>query len=121
VAEGNELLAGPLSGPGTQIAAGDFNSAADGSTTATYANLTAVFKDAWINGNQASRGLTCCQAADLLNKLSTLSERIDLVLTKNASATPAPKAKVVNDRQVDRTAAGQWASDHAGVVATVFP
>ncbi|HEY3190789.1 MAG TPA: endonuclease/exonuclease/phosphatase family protein, partial [Solirubrobacteraceae bacterium] len=79
VAEGNELLAGPLSGPGTQIAAGDFNSAADGSTTRTYANLTAVFKDAWINGNQASRGFTCCQAADLLNKLSTLSERIDLV------------------------------------------
>ena len=121
VAQGNEFLAGPTNVPGTVIAAGDFNSAADGSTTATYRNLTAVLKDAWINGNQQAPGFSCCQAADLLNTLSTLHERIDLVLTKNAAATPAPKAKLVNDRQVDRAATGQWASDHAGLVATVFP
>jgi endonuclease/exonuclease/phosphatase family metal-dependent hydrolase len=121
VAQANELLAGPLSGSGAVIAAGDFNSAADGSTTQTYSLLRQSFSDAWINGNQQSPGFTCCQAADLLNKLSLLRERIDLVLTKNVSATPAPKAKIVNDRQVDRTTAGQWASDHAGVVATVLP
>ena len=70
------------------------------------------------NEKYAVRG---AEAADLLNKLSQLHERIDLVLTKNASRTPAPKAKVVNDRQVDRTATGQWPSDHAGVAATVYP
>jgi len=121
VAQANELLAGPLSGSGTVLAAGDFNSAADGSTTQTYSLLTQSFSDAWINGNQQSPGFSCCQAADLLNKLSQLHERIDLVLTKNASRTPAPKAKVVNDRQVDRTATGKWPSDHAGVAATVYP
>src|SRR6478672_9608963 len=40
VAQAAEFLAGPARGRGADIALGDFNSAADGSTTATYAALT---------------------------------------------------------------------------------
>jgi endonuclease/exonuclease/phosphatase family metal-dependent hydrolase len=120
-AQARELLAGPLSGPGPIVAAGDFNSAADGSTTQSYGILTAVLQDAWVKGNRQAPGFTCCQAADLRNKLSLLHERIDLILTKGAQPNPAPKAKVIGDRQVDKTPSGLWPSDHAGVSATVYP
>ena len=47
-AQGREFLAGPAKAGGAVIATGDFNSAADGSTTTTYADLTkSYFKDAW--------------------------------------------------------------------------
>ena len=121
VLQGQELLAGPMGGPGPIVAAGDFNSAADGSTTATYGLLRTQFDDAWIKGNRQAPGFTCCQAGDLRNKLSLLDERIDLILTKGAQPTPAPQAKVIGDRQADRTPAGLWPSDHAGVAATVYP
>src|SRR3954451_2849615 len=121
VAQGNELLAGPLAGPGPTIAAGDFNSAADGSTTATYANLTAVFADVWTTGNHPGGpkdpGFSCCQAPDLLNPKSLLSERIDLILTKIAGRQAKPNAELVGEKPGDRTKAGLWPSDHAGLFA----
>ena len=47
-AQGREFLAGPAKSGGAVIATGDFNSAADGSTTTTYADLTkSYFTDAW--------------------------------------------------------------------------
>ena len=47
-AQGAEFLKGPAKSGGAVIATGDFNSAADGSTTKTYANLTkSYFQDAW--------------------------------------------------------------------------
>ena len=119
VAQAQELLAGPLAGAGTVVTAGDFSSAADGSTTATYGRLTATFADAW--GNRQADGWTCCQAADLLNGKPLLHERSDLVLTRGAQSSPNAKAKVVGDRQADRTAAGLWPSEHAGLAATVYP
>jgi endonuclease/exonuclease/phosphatase family metal-dependent hydrolase len=122
VAQAQELLAGPM-GPNTKpvIAAGDFNSAADGSTTATYGILTQTFQDAWVKGNRQAPGFTCCQANDLRNKQSLLDERIDLVLARGTQPNPAPKAKVIGDRQADKTPSGLWPSDHAGVSATVYP
>jgi len=111
VQQAQELLAGPYATNRALIALGDFNSAADGSSTGTYALLTgAGLTDAWGDAG----GFTCCQAELLDNVSSQLSERIDLVMTNAGSR--AKETKVVGDRSQDRMA-GLWPSDHAGVVA----
>jgi hypothetical protein len=103
-----ELAAGPLSTTGAVIAAGDFGAP----PTAPLA-LTDV--------GARQNDFTCCQAVDLLNTRSVLDRRSDLVLTAGTQRRPSPKAQVVGDRRADRTPAGLWPSDHAGVVATVYP
>ncbi len=45
---------------------GDFNSAADGSSTPTYGLLTARLRDAWSVRGPAP-GYTCCQEPTLTN------------------------------------------------------
>ncbi len=119
-AQAAEFLAGPARG-GQTLATGDFNSAADGSTTTSYAQLTApqAFSDAWsVNGD--APGLSCCQNATLTNVDSELRSRIDLVLTRGplravaaevVGTTPF-RAQTLPPRPI-------WASDHAGVVARV--
>lgn len=114
-AQAREFLAGPARGPAV-IATGDFNSAADGSTTTSYAQLTkAWFRDAW-SVNPGEPGLTCCQNSTLTNPASALRSRIDLVLTHGA-VRPLT-ASVVGDTLIGATPP-LWPSDHAGVVATV--
>ncbi len=80
-----------------------------------YQQLSVAFTDTWNlrHGKGKDKGLTCCQAADLLNDPSSLDERIDIVF-----ALPAPakvKANVVNANLTDKTASGLWPSDHASV------
>jgi len=115
-AEGREFLAGPAKGGGAVIAVGDFNSAADGSTTATYANLTkSWFTDAWaLNGDDP--GLSCCQDPMLTNPTSLAHSRLDFVLTHGAVS--AVEAHMVGDSPFE-AAPPLWASDHAGLVATI--
>lgn len=114
-AQAAEFLAGPARGPAV-IATGDFNSAADGSTTTSYVDLTkAWFRDAW-SVNPGEAGLTCCQDSTLTNSTSQLRSRIDLVLTHGA-VRPLT-ARVVGDTPIFGPPP-LWASDHAGVVATV--
>lgn len=114
-AQAREFLAGPARGPAV-IATGDFNSAADGSTTTSYADLTkSWFTDAW-SVNSGEAGLTCCQASTLTNPTSALRSRIDLVLTHGAVRPVA--ATVVGDTRLGTTPP-LWPSDHAGVLATV--
>jgi endonuclease/exonuclease/phosphatase family metal-dependent hydrolase len=119
-AQADELLAGPASGPGPMVLAGDFNSAADGSQTATYGKLTAAFTDSWSSGLHLGNGLSCCQAADLRNPVSQLATRIDLVLTKGAQPKLKPLDTLVGFLPIERIN-GLWPSDHAGLFATVFP
>ena len=115
-AQARELLAGPAKTGGAVIAVGDFNSAADGSTTASYSILTkSYFDDAW-DVNPGDPGLTCCQNGTLTNPTSELQTRIDLVLTHAASRALA--AQVVGDVPF-QAVPPLWASDHAGVVATI--
>ncbi len=61
-----EFLAGPGNG-GTIVATGDFNSASDGSTTTSYAQLTAPgkFRDSW-NEAQLGPGNSCCQESNAI-------------------------------------------------------
>jgi endonuclease/exonuclease/phosphatase family metal-dependent hydrolase len=119
--------AGELIGPGSPtdttlpvLLIGDFNSRADGTGTSTYAELLATgFTDAWTMTHGNDPGYTWGHDADLLNTDSTFTERIDLVLT--SEGLQATFADIVGEELADRTPAGLWPSDHAGVVATIVP
>ena len=124
VAQGNELLAGPARTRLPLVFLGDFNSAAAGTGTPTYANLLAAgFTDAWSQAEPGAAGLTCCHASHLLNPAPTLTRRIDLVLLRRGHhkrGFAARSAEVVGDEPADRLVpSGLWPSDHAGVVATL--
>jgi endonuclease/exonuclease/phosphatase family metal-dependent hydrolase len=123
-AQAAEFLAGPGKG-GTIVATGDFNSASDGSTTASYALLTAPgkFRDAWDEA-QLGPGRTCCQESNtpplapgaLNNPVSTLRTRIDLILSRGAARSDGDDAELIGDTPFQGTPPF-WPSDHAGVVS----
>jgi endonuclease/exonuclease/phosphatase family metal-dependent hydrolase len=114
-AQAAEFLAGPARKRGVVIAVGDFNSAADGSETETYGMLTKRwrFRDVW-RVNRRDPGFTCCFNSGL--DAGDLTSRIDLVLIRGWAWTRS--AAVVGDGQFQGSAP-LWASDHAGVVATI--
>jgi endonuclease/exonuclease/phosphatase family metal-dependent hydrolase len=124
-AQAAEFLAGPGATTLPIVWVGDFNSDADAtvitgvpSATATYgAIIAAGFSDAWTAKHPADPGATCCQAPDLLNPNSTLTERDDLVLTRGPFHVG--QASVIGDEPSDRLPSGLWPSDHAGVVVTL--
>jgi endonuclease/exonuclease/phosphatase family metal-dependent hydrolase len=113
LAQARELLAGPAFGPGADLVVGDFNSAAAGNDTPTYAALTKQLRDAW--RVRRTPGYTCCQEPTLANPESRLSRRIDLILVRGAQLLAARR---VGTRPI-ATTPPRWASDHAGVVAEV--
>ena len=109
-----EILAGTASAE-RLILVGDFNSAADGSSTPTHANaLAAGLLDVW-NELGSGSGLTCCQNHDLDNVASELAARIDYILHRGAVINPL-SVDVVGD-DAFRAFAPLYASDHAGLVA----
>ncbi|MFE2140497.1 endonuclease/exonuclease/phosphatase family protein [Streptomyces sp. NPDC059456] len=120
-AQAAELLAGPLDTTLPTVLLGDLNSAAGGvgavpgrTDTPTYGQLLAAgFSDAWTARHRKDPGFTCCQAADLRNIASTLSQRIDYVVFRNG--IKAVSTHRVGAEQADRTPSGLWPSDHAGV------
>lgn len=117
-AQAQEFLMGPANTGGAVIAVGDFNSAADGSTTSTYADLTTdFFKDGWaVNPDDA--GYTCCQNSTLTNFPSALVSRIDLILTMGAARVR--QAEVVGNLPFFQGPMPPlWPSDHAGVIAKI--
>jgi hypothetical protein len=92
------------------ILLGDFNTAAPGNLTYQFF-LGAGYTD-W----GPDPGDTCCQAGDLTNEVSQLSERIDIVFTRNIAPT------TVESILIGVTPAAQqpfWPSDHAGVVTSL--
>ena len=128
LAQAREILQGPVQEAKAKnlpvILLGDLNSKADGTGTATYAELLKPevgFVDAWAEAGDdpdthPELGYTCCQDANLLNKDSHLSDRRDFVLFL-PRALQATDAEVVGANPADRTPSGLWPSDHAGVVA----
>src|SRR4029434_654584 len=77
---------------------------------------SAQFFDAWLLRPGHAPGLTCCQAADLKNPRSALSERIDLIFPNFLPRKV--KARLVGTRVAEKTRPNRlWPSDHAGVVA----
>lgn len=120
-AQTGELLAGPLNTAHPTVLLGDLNSAAGGvgaqpgsTATQTHNNLLAAgFTDAWTATRPGDPGFTCCQAPDLRNPTSSLTQRIDYVLFRgNITALTSNR---VGDTPADRTPSGLWPSDHAGV------
>lgn len=111
-------LAGRLQ-RGTEVAVltGDINSPADGSGSGTYrALLRAGLTDAWVDARDGA-GLTCCQGNTLANVNSRYRMRIDVVLLRGAVTSTT--ATTVNAVPFRAEPAPIWASDHAGVVATL--
>ena len=100
---------------GQVILAGDFNSAADGSTTTTYHTVTQTFSDAWPKLNTTDPGFTCC--TDINAAALTPTERIDLVLYRG-KVRPEAGSLVGLDASA-RTAGGLLPSDHLGLVTTL--
>jgi endonuclease/exonuclease/phosphatase family metal-dependent hydrolase len=109
------------------VLVGDFNSAPADPLPQPYPALSqAGYTDLWqLRRGSVEPGLTCCQAAELTNEYSTLSERIDFVFVRNDlgelpfSVIGQVEAEVTGDSPADRTPSGLWPSDHAGVAASV--
>jgi hypothetical protein len=103
------------------IFAGDFNATADSSIDPSFpayqAIINAGFADAWPIKRAPDPGFTCCQAPDVLNAISLLNHRIDLVLFRGGFGVA--DIGLVGNTPADRTPSGLWPSDHAGVVATL--
>jgi hypothetical protein len=98
------------------IVMGDFNSRADGSTTATVRRFAeAGYTDAWAEKGQGS-GFTC-KAEELRDPARAFDERIDYVFCRNA--IEVIDVVVTGGDPSCRTATGLWPSDHGGVVATL--
>ena len=117
-AQAQEFLAGPASGRNT-LATGDFNSAADGSTTLSYGYLTAPgkFDDAW-DESELGPGYSCCQNSTLTNFPPSLTSRIDLILTRGNVESDGDDAELIGATPF-QAAPPLYPSDHAGVVADV--
>ena len=113
--QAKELLDGLAPLAGQVILAGDFNSAADGSTTKSYQTVTGVFADAWPEVNDKDPGPTCC--TDLQATAPAPTDRIDLVLYRG-KLRPEAAGRVGLDPS-ERTPGGLLASDHVGVVTTL--
>ena len=91
------MLAGPGATNLPLVLVGDLNSLADGSGM-TYNTLTGAngsLADVWIRSGRGA-GLTCCQAADLRNVDSMLTQRSDFVLFRGGF-TPLT-ARTVGDQ-----------------------
>jgi hypothetical protein len=120
ILQGLELTSpgGPLDTSMPVIFAADTNSVASNPldpTYQTYANfLSAGFTDAWTAVNPGDPGYTWGQAPLLDNPVSSLFQRIDLILVRGGWGVKA--AQLVGADPADKTTDGLWPSDHAGVV-----
>ncbi|HJP31686.1 MAG: hypothetical protein QF689_15035 [Candidatus Latescibacteria bacterium] len=124
MAQGAELLQRVTEAPVPVILLGDFNSAADGSTTDTYGTLVAGgLVDAWSQTRQ-DVGYTCCLPDEPFSA-SELNRRIDLVFfhepvgASQTTITRTSRAVVIGADPGHRTDLGLWPSDHAGVAVTL--
>ena len=94
---------------------GDFNTAApDGAGYQIL--LSAGYVDVWQMDSEGT-GNTCCQDDDILNEVSDLSRRIDLIFVRNLELPTAVMTHTIGDKPSERLDSGLWPSDHAGVVA----
>jgi endonuclease/exonuclease/phosphatase family metal-dependent hydrolase len=106
-------LLGPVSGP--VVLVGDFNSAANGSSTRSYAMIAGKFTDAYATTNPGMPGFTCC--TDIAAPAPNPTSRIDIVFFHGG--VTAQSVELVGVDPAKRTPMGVWPSDHAGVVASL--
>lgn len=136
MAQAQELLAGAAHVPGKPVViVCDCNSDPLNQTTkpgdptphaAPYEFLTGPggFTDEWLQWAPAEQGWTS-GFSEFVNDpdTSNIDHRIDLVLARGASgqALPADQGRIVGVDPANRSAAGLWPSDHAGVVLRLRP
>jgi len=113
-----ELLSGPLATSLPSIVAGDLNSDAH---SPSFANgpafgilVDAGFTDIWSLLHPNDPGLTWPLYLEDPPRSSTAFQRIDLIMTRGTRINASSTA-LVGTAPVD----GVWASDHAGVIATL--
>ncbi len=112
-AEALEAAEVALSIGGPAVIVGDFSSTPGSPAYNVFAGLT--YEDAWTSMGSGS-GATCCQADDLMNTSSSLSERMDWALS-NDVLWAARAARVIGERTADRSVSGRWTSTHAGLLS----
>lgn len=118
VAQGNELISQMQASPFPIIAVGDFNSAADGSSTPTYGSLREIgLVDVWAEANPSLPGYTGGRFSELTDPVTMFQWRIDHILFLGPMS--ARSAWIVGASDAERTPSGLLPSDHAGVVATI--
>lgn len=110
VPQGLELLAGPANTVLPVIVAADLNCDCSNVNDAMYATCSnfsnAGFTDSWAAAHPGEFGYT--------KYLPLLKMRSDYVMVRGSFAIQA--AVIVGDKDIDKTSAGAWPSDHAGVV-----
>jgi endonuclease/exonuclease/phosphatase family metal-dependent hydrolase len=103
------------------VYAADFNVFADDPLDPSFATYQLLISfglvDAWLQKGAPAAGFTCCQDPTLLNPVSELNHRIDLVLLRGNIGIQ--DIKLVGNVPSDRTPSGLWPSDHAGIVTTL--
>jgi len=105
------------------VLVGDFNSPAPEGDTYKFL-MSQGFLDAW--SGRSGNGLTWGHAADLRNTAVQFTQRLDLILIRERVAapgawtTPFYDVNVWGDELDERSASGLWASDHAGVEASMI-
>ena len=103
----------PVAGP--VVLVGDFNSAANGSTTTSYATIAGRFTDAYAKTNPGQPGFTCC--TDISAPAAMPGSRIDIVFYRGGVTAQA--VEIIGVDPAKRSPMGLWPSDHAGVVASL--
>jgi endonuclease/exonuclease/phosphatase (EEP) superfamily protein YafD len=112
-------LAAALAGSAEPVVlVGDLNSQPDDTQGAYGTFAAAGYVDAWVVVHGPEGGFTAGQSELLDSVPSKLDHRIDYVLYQ-PRGVEAVAAEVIGEELEDRTAAGLWPSDHAGVVATL--
>ena len=108
------------------VVAGDLESPPDSAnTTGLQALWDAGLRDAWTLGASEDPGFTCCHAPTLDGD-APLSRRVDYILAgfENMYGTPVPptfnSVRIVGTDAAGHTAAGRWASTHAGLFASIW-
>ena len=118
--QAEELITGPARTSLPVVIAMDSNSKANppaNEFTPTYTNfLKNGFKDAWTETHGDAPGLTSGQDPTLLNPVSKVSQRIDLILLHGG--LDARAVKLFGGKRADRTS-GLWPSDHLAVAASL--
>jgi hypothetical protein len=118
LAQSNELLAGPVDGtPLPVVLVGDLNAIPG---EAAHANLIGSgLEDAWVEANRLDPGFTFGFSENLLDPAPAFTQRIDYVLA--SAGVKIGKVHTVGLDAKNRTPAGLWPSDHAGIVANLKP
>ena len=118
--QAKELISGPAHTSLPVVIAMDSNSRASPPTndfTPTYTNfLKHGFKDAWTETHGDGPGYTSGQDPTLLNPVSKVTQRIDLILLRGGLQARA--VKLFGGQRADRVS-GLWPSDHLAVAATL--